>query len=126
MVVTTGGRQILSSITTRGYRMNKSEFAKELGARAGLTGVQAQKVTDEFLALLTEDVAHDVSQGGREVGRDAFGRFMAHMDRCYRERITDLVVMVDATGTRAARRTSAKRSWRLLDGRFHGRPATVL
>ena len=25
-----------------------------------------------MLALLTEDVVHDVNQGGREVGRDAF------------------------------------------------------
>ena len=57
---------------------------------------------DGFLALLTEDVEHGISQGGSEAGRAAFGRFMAHMDRCYRERITDLVVMVDATGTRAA------------------------
>lgn len=55
-----------------------------------------------FLALLTEDVAHDISQGGREVGKAAFARFMAHMNRCYRETITDLVVMTDATGTRAA------------------------
>ena len=44
--------------------MNKSEFAKELGARAGLTGVQAQKVTDEFLALLTEAIA----KGGSTIG----------------------------------------------------------
>ena len=43
--------------------MNKSEFAKELGARAGLTGVQAQKVTDEFLALLTEAIAKGVVDG---------------------------------------------------------------
>ena len=55
-----------------------------------------------FLALLTDDVIHDISQGGRETGRDAFARFMAHMDRCYRERISDVVVMVDSTGTRAA------------------------
>jgi steroid delta-isomerase-like uncharacterized protein len=55
-----------------------------------------------FLGLLTDDVAHDVSQGGREVGREAFARFMEHMNRCYRERITDLVVMVDSSGTRAA------------------------
>ena len=70
MVVTPGGRQILSSITTRGYRMNKSEFAKELGARAGLTGVQAQKVTDEFLALLTEAIAK-----GERVAFLGFGSF---------------------------------------------------
>lgn len=55
-----------------------------------------------MLALLTEDVAHDVNQGGREVGRDAFAAFMTRMDRCYRERLTDIVVMADATGTRAA------------------------
>lgn len=55
-----------------------------------------------FLALLTEDVAHDINQGGREVGQDAFRRFMEYMDRFYRERIEDLVVLVDATGTRAA------------------------
>lgn len=55
-----------------------------------------------MLALLTEDVAHDVNQGGREVGRDAFAAFMARMDRCYRERLVDIVVMADATGTRAA------------------------
>lgn len=57
---------------------------------------------EAFLGLLAEDVVHEISQGGREVGRAAFGRFMAHMDRCYRERISDVVVMVDATGTRAA------------------------
>lgn len=55
-----------------------------------------------FLALLTEDVVHGISQGGSETGRDRFAAFMTHMDRCYRERITDLVVMADSTGTRAA------------------------
>jgi steroid delta-isomerase-like uncharacterized protein len=55
-----------------------------------------------FLALLADDVRHDISQGGHETGRDAFARFMDHMDRCYRERIEDIVVMTDATGTRAA------------------------
>ena len=58
--------------------------------------------TDAFLALLTDDVIHDISQGGRETGRDAFRRFVAHMDRCYRETLTDLVVMVSPDGTRAA------------------------
>ena len=57
---------------------------------------------EAFLALLTDDVVHGVSQGGDEVGKDAFRRFVAHMDRCYRERITDLVVLTETTGTRAA------------------------
>jgi steroid delta-isomerase-like uncharacterized protein len=55
-----------------------------------------------MLALLADDVAHDVNQGGREVGRAAFAAFMARMDRCYRETLADIVVMADATGTRAA------------------------
>lgn len=55
-----------------------------------------------MLALLTEDVAHDVNQGGREVGRHTFAAFMARMDRCYRERLADIVVMAEPTGTRAA------------------------
>ena len=55
-----------------------------------------------MLALLADDVAHDVNQGGREVGRDAFAAFMARMDRCYRERLEDVVVMASPDGSRAA------------------------
>ena len=58
--------------------------------------------TEVFLALLTDDVVHDISQGGREVGKAAFRRFMGHMDRCYRETITDVTVMVSQDGSRAA------------------------
>lgn len=55
-----------------------------------------------MLALLTEDVRHDVNQGGCEIGRDAFAAFLKRMDRCYRERVVDLEVMVNADGSRAA------------------------
>ncbi|MBN9509292.1 MAG: nuclear transport factor 2 family protein [Alphaproteobacteria bacterium] len=55
-----------------------------------------------FLALLTDDVAHDVNQGEREAGKPAFRRFLEHMNRCYRERIEDVVVLTDPAGTRAA------------------------
>lgn len=55
-----------------------------------------------FLALLTDDVAHDINQGRREVGRDAFGTFMGHMNRSYRERLIDMVVMASDDGRRAA------------------------
>ncbi|MFT8243626.1 ketosteroid isomerase-related protein [Roseomonas sp. BN140053] len=57
---------------------------------------------DGMLACLAEDVAHDVNQGDRQVGRDAFAAFLRHMEQCYREQLRDIVVMVDATGTRAA------------------------
>ncbi|MCC7120793.1 MAG: nuclear transport factor 2 family protein [Gammaproteobacteria bacterium] len=55
-----------------------------------------------FLALLTDDVAHDINQGRRDVGKDAFATFMQHMNRCYREQLVDLQVMANDAGDRAA------------------------
>lgn len=55
-----------------------------------------------FLDLLTDDVAHDINQGGRQVGKQAFREFMDHMNRCYRERLTDIVVMESADGARGS------------------------
>lgn len=57
---------------------------------------------DAMLACLSEDVAHDINQGGRQSGKAAFRDFLAHMDRCYRERLTDIVVMTSPDGARAA------------------------
>jgi len=68
--------------------------------RAYYDAFSAQDV-EAFLALLTDDVAHDISQGGRETGKEAFRRFLDHMNRCYRERIEDLVVLTEPSGQRA-------------------------
>lgn len=57
---------------------------------------------EAMLGLLTDDVAHDINQGGRETGKDAFRKFLAHMDRCYEERLEDIVVMSSADGRHAA------------------------
>ena len=55
-----------------------------------------------FLDLLSEDVVHDINQGERQVGKAAFAAFMDKMNRCYRERLTDIVLMQNADGSRAA------------------------
>ncbi len=55
-----------------------------------------------FLAMLTDDVVHDINQGGRETGRDTFARFMDRMNANYRERIADITVFASPDGTRAA------------------------
>ncbi|RRN53965.1 DUF4440 domain-containing protein [Pseudoxanthomonas sp. SGNA-20] len=55
-----------------------------------------------MLALLAEDVVHDLNQGPRETGREAFAAFMQRMDASYRERLEDIVVLATADGTRAA------------------------
>lgn len=57
---------------------------------------------ESFLGLLADDVVHDINQGQRETGRAAFSRFMQHMNRCYRERLEDVVVMANDAGDRAA------------------------
>lgn len=56
---------------------------------------------ESMLDLLTGDVAHDINQGGRETGRDTFRGFLARMDRSYRERLEDIVVLTSADGRRA-------------------------
>lgn len=55
-----------------------------------------------MLACLSDDVAHDINQGGRVTGKPEFRAFLVHMDRCYRERLDGIVVMVAADEARAA------------------------
>ena len=57
---------------------------------------------DAMLALLTDDVVHDLNQGAREIGRDTFRAFMARMDRSYSEQLRDIVVMANDDGARAS------------------------
>jgi len=55
-----------------------------------------------MVALLAEDVRHDINQGGTQTGRAAFADFLAEMTCGYRETLTDIVIMTDTGGTRAA------------------------
>jgi len=55
-----------------------------------------------FLDLLTDDVAHDINQGGREIGREAFAAFMQRMNSSYREQIVDITVFASEDGRHAA------------------------
>lgn len=57
---------------------------------------------DGMLAMLSDDVVHDLNQGERELGREAFATFLARMARCYSEQLRDIVVLASQDGTRAA------------------------
>lgn len=57
---------------------------------------------EAMLDCLTDDVAHDLNQGGREHGREAFRAFLARMNRSYREQLQKIVVMASADGLHAA------------------------
>jgi steroid delta-isomerase-like uncharacterized protein len=75
-----------------------------------------QQDVEGFLALLDENVVHDISQGGRETGKPAFRKFLEHMNGTYREQVRDLAVMVDATGTRAAAEFNLDGTYVATDG----------
>lgn len=55
-----------------------------------------------MLDHLSDDVVHDLNQGPREAGREAFRAFLARMDRCYSEQLRDIVVASTPDGARAA------------------------
>ncbi|MBV9430448.1 MAG: nuclear transport factor 2 family protein [Hyphomicrobiales bacterium] len=58
--------------------------------------------TQTMLACLAEDVRHDVNQGKSRTGKKLFAEFCAHMARCYKELLSDVVIMVSPDGKRAA------------------------
>ncbi|WP_170582824.1 ketosteroid isomerase-related protein [Ruegeria arenilitoris] len=55
-----------------------------------------------MLACLSDDVAHHVNEGQIRVGKEKFAEFCAHMNRCYRETLTDMVIFEAQGSTRAA------------------------
>lgn len=57
---------------------------------------------DGMLALLTDDIVHEPSQGTPRHGKAAFADFLAHMNLSYAEQVIDPVVMLSPDGTRAA------------------------
>jgi steroid delta-isomerase-like uncharacterized protein len=53
---------------------------------------------DAMCALLADDVAHDLNQSERQVGRAAFRAFLDRMARSYREQLRDVCVLGGAGG----------------------------
>lgn len=57
---------------------------------------------DGMLACLHGQVVHDLNQGARETGREAFAAFLQRMAESYQEQLHDVVVMASTDGQRAA------------------------
>ncbi|MEN9682316.1 MAG: hypothetical protein RLZZ427_67 [Pseudomonadota bacterium] len=55
-----------------------------------------------MLDCLDDAVVHDINQGSSQHGKAAFGDFLAHMERCYRERLDGIVLMASDDGLRGA------------------------
>lgn len=58
--------------------------------------------TQQMLEMLHDEVEHHVNEGQIRKGRTMFEQFNAHMTRCYRENLTDIVVFANEAGDRAA------------------------
>jgi steroid delta-isomerase-like uncharacterized protein len=57
---------------------------------------------DAALACLSDDVIHDVNQGGREIGKDKLRWFLGERARHFREEFADIALMIGEGGGRAA------------------------
>lgn len=55
-----------------------------------------------MLACLADEFTHEVSQGDVRIGHSKFSEFLEHMHDCYHEELSNIVVMTNTTGDRAA------------------------
>lgn len=55
-----------------------------------------------MINCLSDDFVHDVNEGDRRLGKDAFGAFCKHMSESYMEELTDMVVFASEDGARGA------------------------
>ena len=61
-----------------------------------------EKRFSDMLALLHDDVVHDINQGERQTGKATFTKFMEGMNRHYDENLTAMVIMASEDGKRAS------------------------
>jgi hypothetical protein len=61
-----------------------------------------QADVDGMLNCLDDAVTHHVNEGQVRIGKDAFRSFCQHMNECYRENLTDMVIFSNPDGSRAA------------------------
>ena len=73
---------------------------------------------DAMLELMSEDVAHDVNESTRELGKVAFKTFFERMNRSYAENISDVSVTVNAAGSRSAAEYVVSGTYQQTDARL--------
>jgi steroid delta-isomerase-like uncharacterized protein len=70
---------------------------------------------ETMLACVAPDLRHDVNEGAARFGRAAFADFLAHMDRCYAERLEGIVVMTEPSGRHASARFTVHGIYKVTD-----------
>lgn len=69
-----------------------------------------------MLALLSEDIRHEVNQGEPRIGKDLYREFLSHMDECYEERLDDMVFFTEPSGKRVACEFTVNGIYKKTDG----------
>jgi steroid delta-isomerase-like uncharacterized protein len=69
-----------------------------------------------MVACLSPSIHHDVNEGDARSGREKFAAFLAHMNDCYDETLTDIVVMASPDGARAAAEFIVNGVYKQTDG----------
>lgn len=55
-----------------------------------------------MLALVDDNIRHEPNQGEPRIGKALFSEFLEKMDRCYAEKLTDIVFLSNESGNRFA------------------------
>lgn len=69
-----------------------------------------------MLDLLHDEIRHDANQGDARHGKQLFTEFLAHMDRCYAEILTDMVFFAEPTDSRVAVEFVVNGTYKSTDG----------
>lgn len=69
-----------------------------------------------MLALVDDNIEHDINQGKTQVGKVKFEAFLHHMNVCYKEEIRDLVIMVSDNGKNASAEFTVHGTYLKTDG----------
>ena len=71
---------------------------------------------NSMIACVSPALRHDVNEGAERMGHDAFRQFLAHMDTCYDETLTDITVMTSDDGKRGAAEFIVNGIYKQTDG----------
>lgn len=71
---------------------------------------------EAFMGLLDEQVIHDINQGETQLGKERFYKFMQHMQRCYDEKINQLIIMANENASQLATKFIVEGTYIATDG----------
>ena len=69
-----------------------------------------------MLDCLSDDVPHHVNEGQVRIGKAKFASFCEHMNACYNENLTDIVVFTNENKTRGAAEFTVNGTYLETDG----------